>query len=110
MVLVPLYVERFEYRLRLPQLPFPAVDKDNVRDFALFNRFTIATAQHLVHGGIIVTGRNAGDVIATILCPQGAIRIKDHTRRHGLLTHRMADVEAFHAFHFRQLEQRSKGG
>jgi hypothetical protein len=54
----------------LAELPFPAVNQDHIRDLALFNRFTIATTQHLIHGRIVIARRDAGDVIAAILGAQ----------------------------------------
>ena len=66
-----------------------------------FNRLTITPTQNLIHRCIIITRRNAGNVVAAILCAQRAIGIKDHARGYRLFTHRMADVEAFHTLHRR---------
>jgi hypothetical protein len=56
MVFIPLNVQRFKYRFRLAKLPFTTVNQDHIRDLALFNRFTIATTQHLIHGRIVIPG------------------------------------------------------
>jgi hypothetical protein len=58
MVFIPADIKRFKYRFRLAELPFPAVNQDHIRDLALFNGFTIATTQHLIHGRIVIARRD----------------------------------------------------
>jgi hypothetical protein len=49
------------------KLPFTAVYQDNIRNLVLFYRFTIATAQDLIHRRIIIARRDAGNIVAPIL-------------------------------------------
>ncbi len=109
MVFIPADSKRFKYRFRLAELPFPAVNQDHIRNFALFYGFTIATTQHLIHGRIVIARRDPGDVVAAILGAQWAIRIKHHAGGHRLFSHRVTDVETLHPFHFRKLQQRRQG-
>ncbi|MNS83299.1 hypothetical protein D3C72_1170830 [compost metagenome] len=105
---IPRHIELSENGFRLAQLPFPTVDQNDIRDFGLFNGFTIATAEHLIHRRIVITRRNPGDVVATIFRAHRPVGIKHHTGGDGLLTHCMGDVETLHPLHVRQFQQRSQ--
>src|SRR5205085_11884993 len=56
-----------------------------------------AARECLVHGGVVVARRDAGDVEAPVLRTHRTLAIKYDTGGHRGLAHRVADVEAFDA-------------
>ena len=104
MVFIPGHIKLGENGLRLPQLPFSAVDQDHIRNLTFFDGFTITATQYLIHCRIVIARRDAGDIVATVFRTQRPVRIKDHARRHRLFAHRVADVKTFHSFYSWQLQ------
>lgn len=85
--------------LCLRQLTGAAIDQQHVGQHAvLFHRATEATLDCLPHGCVIVARGDAGNIEASILATHRAAGIEHHARGDGCLAHRVADVEALHAF------------
>lgn len=104
MMFIPGDVQFSKHGFRLGQLSLAAVYQDHIRDLVVINRFTIATAQDLIHRRIVIARGNAGDVVAPILRAQWAIAIKHHTGCYGLFAHGVADVKTLHSLDGRQLQ------
>ena len=54
----------------------------------------VAARQDLAHRGVVVAGRDAGDVVAAVFARLHLVMVIDHARRLRRLAHRVADVEA----------------
>ena len=105
MIFIPQHIQLGKNRFRLPKLAFTAVDQYDIGDFILFYCLAVTTTQNLVHRRIIISRRDAGDIVAAILRSQRPVAIKNHARRNRLFTHRMADIKAFHPVDGGKLEQ-----
>ncbi|MNC62190.1 hypothetical protein D3C75_1121910 [compost metagenome] len=103
-MLIPGDLQFGKHRFCLAELAFAPIDDNHIRDLTFFDGFTVATAQHLVHRSIIITRRDARDVIAAIFSPHRAVGIEYHAGGHGLLPHRVADIETLHPLHFRHFQ------
>ena len=101
---IPGHVQLCKHRFRLGQLSLSAIYQDHIRNFIFINRFTIATAQDLIHRRVVIARGDAGDIIAPVLRTQRTIAVKHHAGRHGLLAHGVADVKALHSLHGRQFQ------
>src|ERR1035437_4965984 len=81
-------------------LALAAVDQDQVRHDALPDRnLFVAALQHRAHGGVIVPGLYAGDVVAAVFRVAQVETIIDGARCHGSFALSMADVETLDALH-----------
>ena len=57
----------------------------------------VAAREDLAHRGVVVAGRDAGDVVAAVFARLHLVMVIDHARRLRRLAHRVADVEALDA-------------
>src|SRR3954469_13033626 len=87
-----------EHRPRDTDLTLAAIDQHEIGHLARLGRHAlIATLEHLAHGAVIVTGRDAADIEAPVLRFLHLLAVIDDARGDGGFAHGMADVEALDA-------------
>ena len=80
------------------QLPFAAVDENQVRAFAVFLQHTTVSAQQgLAQRRGVVAGRDVGDVVPAVVGLHRPLRIEGHACADRALAHGVTDVETFNA-------------
>src|SRR3569623_1636619 len=88
-----------QHRHGLRHLALATVDQQDVRQntLALLDA-RVTPRQGLAHGGVIVAGRDPGDIETTIVGLDHAFGVEHHAGGHRRLAHAVADIEALDAF------------